>query len=329
MPTVRERIEGREVENETGGRGNEGVQRRYTRVFDVELDVWSGSNAQDIIDAQLAEGIPRLGDPFTTGRHTDLGSRCHSVVPSSTAEPRFFVVTAQYSSSPGDFGEPEKEVGNAANEPGQNDNAAKDPNNPQAQENDDPLSRPAEISWSQGSYSEVVTKATLVGGAGDTENHPITNSAGEPFDPPLEVEKSFLILTITRNQANFNQSAANSYTNAYNSDTFFGFAAGTVKCKGISAVSVFEKNRHFWKATYVFEIRDAWDYEILDAGYWEVVGGNRVEIKFPNGRPLSAPWPLDGAGAKLTPAAVQAGSVFYRKFRVAGSRKAFSVLNLP
>ena len=331
MPTVRERIEGREVENEAGGRGNEGVQRRYTRVFDVELDVWSGSNAQDIIDAQLAEGVPRLGDPFTTGRHTDLGARCHSVVPSSTAEPRFFVVTAQYSSSPSDFGEPEKEVGNAANEPGQNDNQKSDPNNPQSQDNDDPLSRPAEISWSQGSYSEVITKATRVSDAGaETADQPVANSAGEPFDPPLEVEKSFLILTITRNQANFNQNAANSYTNATNSDTFFGFEAGKVKCKGISGISVFEKNRHFWRATYVFEIRESWDYELLDAGYWEIVGGNRLPIPFNNGRPLPAPWPLDGAGAKLTAAQVQAGDSFkYRKFRVAGSRKAFSVLNLP
>ena len=331
MPTVRERIEGREVENEAGGRGNEGVQRRYTRVFDVELDVWSGSNAQDIIDAQLAEGIPRLGDPFTTGRHTDLGARCHSVVPSSTAEPRFFVVTAQYSSSPGDFGEPEKEVGNAANEPGQNDNAAKDPNNPQSQDNDDPLSRPAEISWSQGSYSEVITKATRVSAeGGEAKEMPVTNSAGEPFDPPLEVEKSFLILTITRNQANFNPNTASSYTNATNSDKFFGFEAGKVKCKGISGVSVFEKNRHFWKATYVFEIRESWDYELLDAGYWEIVAGKRKAIAFQNGRPIPGPWPLDGAGLALTEAQVAADQGYvYRKYRIADSRVAFAGLNLP
>ena len=331
MPTVRERIEGREAEFETGGKGNEGVQRRYTRIFDVELDAWSGSNAQDVLDALLAEGIPRLGDPFTTGRHTDLGARCNNVTPRSTDEPRFVEVTASYSNSPSDFGEPEKEVGNAANEPGQNADTKSDPNNPNASDGDDPISRPAEIEWGEGSYSEVVTKATLVTAAGaEVADQPVANSAGEPFDPPLEVEKTFLTLRITVNRANFSPSTVSSYSNKTNSDTFFGFEAGKVKCRSVTAISQFEKGRHFWRITASFEIRDSWDYELLDAGYWEIVAGAREEITFPNGRPLSAPWPLDGAGTKLTVAQVAANAGYtYRKYRIAGSRVAFAGLNLP
>lgn len=327
--TVREQIDGREAEFETGGKGNEGVQRRYTRRFQVTLDTW-GSNGQDLIDAVLATGIPRLGDPFTTGRHTDLGSRCFSVVPSATEEPRVFLVTAQYSNQPSDFGEPEKEVGNAANEPGQNENKPSDPNNPNSQEGDDPLSRPAEIEWGEGQYSEVIHKATLVtAGVAAANTTAVCNSAGEPFDPPLEIERTFLTLRITRNQANFDQNKAQSFKSQMNSDTFFGFEAGKCKCKSITATNQYEKGRHFWRVTYFFEIRDSWDYEILDAGYWELVGGERVEIKFPNGRPLSAPWPLDGAGAKLTVAQVQAGNAMqYRTYRV-GEQKGFAGLNLP
>ena len=345
MVAVREQIDGREVDFSSGGLDNEGVVRKYVRRFQVELDTWSTlttPKGQDLIDAVLAPGIPRIGDPFTTGRHTDLGARCSSVRPIATAEPRFVNITCEYSNNPRDFGVPTREVGNAANEPAQNgqpssnENQKTDPNNPQAAESDDPLSRPPEISWGEETYTERVEKTTLVtdinaGADGLKDDQPVANSAGEEFDPGLEIDMSRLTLTIVRNQAKFDHEKMQGFFGKLNSDTFFNFASGMVRCKSITAQNSYEKGKEFWRATYSFVIRDDWDYQILDAGYWDLsgAGAKKKEIQLENGRPTPVPFPLDGNGIALTDAQVAARTNFkYRRFRVFTYRS-FSQLRLP
>jgi hypothetical protein len=314
---VLETFEGRGAQITAGGNNREGIKRTYKRRFQVVL-----VNAADgPLGAVLSLGIPRIGDPYVSGNVADLGARCHDVSPESTDEPRQFFVVASYSSDPKDFGDPNKET-----------KGAKDPNDPKDKDSNNPLQKPAVIEWGEGQYTEVVQKATLVQGeadGGDQDNQAVANSAGEPFDPPLEVERSFLTLTITRNQADFDPQQASGHKNAFNDDDFFGFEAGKVKCKSITARTMFEQGQSFYEVRYFFEIRESWDYVFLDAGYWEIVDGKKKEIQLKNGRPVPAPWPLNGAGHAMTEGDVQAGAnLQYRTFRVA-DKKSFDALNLP
>ena len=60
-----------------------------------------------------------------------------------------------------------------------------------------PLDEPAQISWSSNTYIEPVVR-NIFGNA-------ITNSAGQPFDPPLTQERVTLVGTITYNSETFDE----------------------------------------------------------------------------------------------------------------------------
>lgn len=320
-PIVTEKHEGRGGSFEAGGNGNEGVQRRYTRVFQVLMD--------SILDGPLAvvqaEGIPRITDPYVEGDKVDLGARCHSVEPQQ--EPlhrRVWTVTAAYSTDSDDIGDPDKEVSptDPEQQPGEQGGAG------QGQGGDDPLNQPADISWDSEQYTRPVDEAYNTD-AGRTEQ--VTNSAGDAPTPPLEKDDNRPTLTITRNQRTFDPYLPIAYQDTVNEDSFFGFDPGQAKCQRISARTVHEKSKSFWSVTYVFAFRrDGWNVSFRDEGYFQVSGGERLQIFTDDDVPIpvSQPWPLNGAGGKLGAAAVAASSFFYRRYRIY-DRKSFSALNLP
>lgn len=319
MPTVTELWDGRgDGSRSTGGRGNEGIQRRYRRRFRVMLD----NREQGVLDVYEATGIPRLGDPFASGDRLDLTARCVELEPESTEEPREWYMTANYSSDPADFGDPLKEIpGGPANEPGQKDGKPHDPNSTQNNEDDDPVRQPAEINYDEGTYQEVAYE--------DDDGRACNYSNGEPIDPPLMREVRYMIMTITRNQASWDAQKMMGFGGARNSEPFFGHPAGMVKARTPKATQQFTKGgRAYFRATYVFEIRESHAIKVLDAGYFEIVANKRVPIMDKFGRPIAAPWPLDNNGGKLSEASVLAGSAFYRTFNF-GEEKDFAGLNLP
>jgi len=190
-----------------------------------------------------------------------------------------------------------------------------------------PLLEPPEISYSFVTVTEPVDI--------DITGAPITNSAGELFDPPITREFHDLVLRIVRNEAGFNALLAAEYKGAVNSDVWYGFAAETIRCVVFDGVQRRVAGLIYWRVTYELHIRwDGWRKRVMDAGYIELnVAGDdyqKIKIEDPDTKikeAVTSPWPLDGAGRALTPAQKKAGTAYWKLWPLY-PLKPFSVLGL-
>ncbi|GAH64211.1 unnamed protein product, partial [marine sediment metagenome] len=112
-----------------------------------------------------------------------------------------------------------------------------------------PLLQPPEVSWTFAKSNEPI--------AHDIYGKPITNSAGDSFDPPPTRDFDDLVLRVVRNEPEFNALRAAEYKGAVNSDVFLGFAPGIVRIEVFSGVKQYTAGLVYWKVTYEFYIR--WD----------------------------------------------------------------------
>jgi hypothetical protein len=156
----------------------------------------------------------------------------------------------------------------------------------------------------------------------DIFGNPITNSAGVPFAGGLPDSTSYLRITYTRNESNFDLVQALAYTNKLNSDaiTMRGIT-GTILprqmlCKAIRVKTGYQFNASYVTTEYVFELRpdypvvidglrvSGWRRRVLDRGrqgfYTESgetkVGDivNSADEKIPDDVPLNgAGYPVD------------------------------------
>lgn len=164
---------------------------------------------------------------------------------------------------------------------------------------------------------------------------PLKNSAGEIFVPPPMMDDSSLILQITRNE-NINSPILQTsalYMNTVNSDTFFGYNPGMVKCQFISCQ---RQNKQlpdasvlpYLRVTYNFHVKQSWDMQLLDKGtyYWyrtsQSAPWNDNKFITADGQPRDGL--LDGTGQKLATGA----SPVYLTVRPY-NWQAFASLNLP
>lgn len=182
-----------------------------------------------------------------------------------------------------------------------------------------PLDEPEEVSWDGVTFEVPVDY--------DADGTAIVNSAGDPYDPPVIREDDRPVLTIVRNELEFDPDLSDLYRGSTNSATFFGRAAGTVKMLPIRAQRLWSANLQlnngfYWRVTYTFHInKDGWKKKLLDQGYQEVVSGNRKKILV-DGLPVSSPQLLNGSGAKLA----VGGTPVYKEFTVHKPRD-FSIFN--
>lgn len=158
----------------------------------------------------------------------------------------------------------------------------------------------------------------------DHDGKPIVNSAGQEFEI-IEREVRYPTLTIIRNEPSFSIHQAAVYTNAVNSDPYFGFSLREVRCLSINGQFDRRSGIDFFPTTYEFVFRttaDGWRERILDQGTSELV--EAAGPPGPGGRPkrlqpitepdekgkerqLQQPVLLDGRGKRLPPGA---GEVF-------------------
>lgn len=117
----------------------------------------------------------------------------------------------------------------------------------------DPTLRPTEYTWSNGSVSvEMIT---------DINEQKVENSVNQPFDPAIERDKCYRVLTISRNERTFSAVAMDAYVDTLNAAPIFGYVAREGRIVSIDAVSEFDPvYGAYWRVTYTihFRVTAAW-----------------------------------------------------------------------
>ena len=209
--------------------------------------------------------------------------------------------------------------------------------NQDEEDNPNPLDKPVIWSGSWINYQRAVTE--------DIKGVFYGSSAGEPFDPPKQVDDPRMTLRAEKNWAGPDFALWNSFRAKINSQPIWGLGQRELKVQSITPQQVLYQDGDYWKVVYEFEILDAntvdrlgWDEKAVDMGFWQFsVANNRMErITKPDSAgtevPVPEPWLLDGTGAALTDADVKAGVTF--RVPAAGffqwyEAKDFSLLGLP
>lgn len=149
-----------------------------------------------------------------------------------------------------------------------------------------PLDEPAEIEWD----SEQFQKPAVKNRDGDA----ILNAAGDPFDPPAEMDDSRRVVTVKKNLAVVPTWILD-YQDAVNSDSCnidgVSIAAGLAKVQRVSVGPEQSRNNvTFRQVTIVIHLqRDGWDLSILNRGFRYKSGTNRIKIFFDSTGGLASP----------------------------------------
>lgn len=170
------------------------------------------------------------------------------------------------------------------------------------QGNQNPLLRAPIDDWDIEQYQKAMER--------DVDGELICTSAGQAFDPPIEVDDTRPILTYTRNESSW-PSQILTYQDVINSDTFLGvFPPRTAKVN-IRASKRFENDVKFYETRYVFHFRrEGWDRVIINRGTrFKISEDSLISHSLPPGQ---QPRLLDENGLIKTPS----GSPTYKTNRV-------------
>jgi len=294
------------------------LTRTYARTFQVISD-----NALETVPAVgNAPGIPMLWD-----RHPDdIPCYCNKVDVKRVANSRtVWSVTASYTNKVDEDDEPEE----------------------------DPLARPWKLSWSSAAFQIVaergIKRETIdalgntveAAPAGDIEG-PIVNSAGDQFDPPIQIDSSNWTITAKKNVATV-PTWLMDYRDALNDATITiaGVEFDEHELR-ISAMSIGEFTIENDVGYYPFQVtitqkKETWTREILDQGTHEIKTVNiagtatdsRVRIVDKKGQHVTEPIRLDGSGQKLEPDTAPIEDSVFIKYQVYLKDRDFSALSLP
>ncbi len=292
--------------------------RLYTRTFRVITD--SVNHRPDEI--ALAPGLPRGWD-----RHpSDITCFVEKVTPKRVKGTReVWDVTASYTNKLDEDDEPDE----------------------------NPLRRPWKLSWTSQTYSHAalvgVKRETFTAGGstiapapGAALSGPVLNSAGDKFDPPIEIEASNWQLTAKKNIATV-PSWLMDYRDSLNhaSITIAGinFQARELRLNSMTIGEwTYENDIGF----YPFEIQiaqkqETWIHDLLDQGTHEIktinVGGvsteERLRIVDGRGQHITDPVRLNGSGGKLSPADAPIEDSVFIRYQLYLKERNYTALGLP
>lgn len=160
-----------------------------------------------------------------------------------------------------------------------------------------PYDVPSVVNWD--------TETLAVDLLSDANGDPVTNTAGDWFDPQPQDVKYRLRITINANVSGFTLSYWN-VLNKINSSAVsirdITFASGTLLVTNVRA------SEQTWSdgTEYValgFDLAadpDGWKRGLYSVGYYEKVSNKRVPILDATGQPVTAPWPLQSDGTKFS-----------------------------
>lgn len=162
-----------------------------------------------------------------------------------------------------------------------------------------PTAQAARIKWTTTQFTKPLTR--------DVDGNAIINSAGDYFDPPIEIDTSRWSIVVEKKVASI-PSYILDYANTINSSaiTIDGVLIGAKKAK-LSEISISEKDtaqgEEFYTFTFRLEIANAdevdWVVKVLDQGLHEVnAEGTKTPILI-DGEPAKQPVLLNGSGAVI------------------------------
>lgn len=176
---------------------------------------------------------------------------------------------------------------------------------------DDPLAEPADVSVVKVPYQRTLTE--------DVNGVPVNNSAGDPFEAGILVDRHRFKLVVTRNVLTYNAWVWEPYQDSVNLFAVVmpkmlpGVPAGCGKLTSdAERVRRAGNNDFYWKLKVEIDVNtrtladgvtyEGWKVRLRDCGYRELVAGNPVPIILRGGQAPSTPVPLDGLGGRLDPA---------------------------
>lgn len=178
------------------------------------------------------------------------------------------------------------------------------PSDPFNSSGNTPEDRPARFALSHEKYQVTVYK--------DYVGRAIVNSAGQPFENLLTINRSRQKLTVTVFRTSFNYVYITDIQDCTNSDTWGGFPPNTLIVDNVDVRTVSENNLNYNEITYeiIIDWRGANPVYMLDQGYYEyytaadtsngTVGATGLrQIRDTRGTPITAPALLNGQGKVL------------------------------
>lgn len=196
-----------------------------------------------------------------------------------------------------------------------------------------PTDEEPKIDFSSATHEIVAEKAYDAADAQGAPSIPIENSAKDPFDPPLMDDKRNMLIVINRNEplTQFDAETYISFENTLNS-VAVKIAGITIAqyeglIRAIKGSKRWDKEGDaYYEVTYEIEVdRETFVLEVVDRGFYELVGTEKVPILDTEGNLVQEPAKLDGLGRKADPTYAPPATLFFRtKFA-----KDFNDLDLP
>jgi hypothetical protein len=268
----------------------------FTRSFIVRTDTIEQTDIS-IYDAIYADAsCPQIGDLYPGD--DDSYVQNVSINPEQD-DPQTWKVLVEYSSNP-DAGSNSPSSAGAASPPPQvsTQQQGQEPADREA----DPLFRQPDVKITFAQFPKVLQD--------------VTNSAGDPFYPPITIEKYRPIVSIGCNTQSINAYNLAEYIGQVNSTTVtfatstgitLNFPAKSARIKGIATEPILEGKIKYWRLTYDIEINTTmngatfvgWDMRIRDQGFRiKKADGSLVKALDAGGNFVTVPIDLNGGGGK-------------------------------
>lgn len=177
-------------------------------------------------------------------------------------------------------------------------------------ETTDPCDQRPVVSFGSASYTKVVDRAYDTGDTQGNPTLPIENSAGDPFDPPLQENFSRPLLNVKYNLRRFSPTLKHELENTINLTALVvaGFSVPALKGRIISIgcdPAYDAEDELYWQMSVQVEVNpDGYTRKVLDQGFYFLDDGDKTEItaldKDGAEVPVTEPQKLDGSGAKST-----------------------------
>ena len=296
-----------ELWQERKGTLDKSYQNTFSRSFIVHTDTLEQTDIS-IYDAIYAHAnCPQIGDLFPGD--DDSYAQNVNITPEQD-DPQTWKVTVEYSSNPDAASS--SPSGSTPPPAVETQQTGQKPEDREAE----PTLRPPDFKVNFVSFPYIVPN--------------INNSAGDPFVPPITVEKFRPVFSIGCNVSTIDSYDLATYIGKVNSSTVT-FATGTGctlrilaktgKIKNINTELLLEGSFQYWRLTYEIEINTSldpvdgetvigWDMHLLDMGYRiRKDDGERAPI-FEGGVKITQPVRLNGAGKKTAAGAANSYVVF-------------------